>query len=232
MFRMGSRVDARMAEVAAHFEGKELTAEQRAVADVFGGKADNMTISVKTKDGNERKVVMRQGNEMGAGTKHSLYRHFGMNNGAITADDIALIPEILANGERVEKERGKKTVIEYKYTDNNGIEYTVLTEIDSRREAFANFYTNKKASSAARKTRSEEARDTADDASEDKGSDNSSNTQESEKITSAVNSLAEKLNSPVEIVQDVTSLNDARKRGSKGWHENGKAYLVFLTPQV
>ena len=142
------------------------------------GKADNLTISVKTKDGNERRVVMRQGNEMGAGAKHSLFRHFGMNNGAITADDILLIPEILANGEHVEKKRGKKTVIEYKYTDNNGVEYTVLTEIDSRREAFANFYTNRKASSAARKTRSEEARDIADDASADKGSDNSSNTQE------------------------------------------------------
>ena len=180
MFRMGSRVDARMAEVAAHFEGKQLTAEQQAVVDVFGGKADNLTISVKTKDGNERRVVMRQGNEMGAGAKHSLFRHFGMNNGAITADDILLIPEILANGERVEKKRGKKTVIEYKYTDNNGVEYTVITENNKGREEFANFYTNRKASSAARKTRSEEARDTADDASEDKGSDNSSNTQEGE----------------------------------------------------
>ena len=178
MFRMGSRVDARMAEVAAHFEGKQLTAEQQAVVDVFGGKADNLTISVKTKDGNERRVVMRQGNEMGAGAKHSLFRHFGMNNGAITADDILLIPEILANGEHVEKKRGKKTVIEYKYTDNNGVEYTVITENNKGREEFANFYTNRKASSAARKTRSEEARDTADDASEGKGSDNSSNTQE------------------------------------------------------
>lgn len=180
MFRMGSRVDARMAEVAAHFEGKQLTAEQQAVVDVFGGKADNLTISVKTKEGNERRVVMRQGNEMGAGAKHSLFRHYGMNNGAIAADDILLIPEILANGERVEKKRGKKTVIEYKYTDNNGVEYTVITENNKGREEFANFYTNRKASSAARKTRSEEARDTADDASEDKGSDNSSNTQEEE----------------------------------------------------
>ena len=40
------------------------------VKDVFGGKADNLTISVKTQDGNERKVVMRQGNETGAGAKH------------------------------------------------------------------------------------------------------------------------------------------------------------------
>ncbi len=43
--------------------------------------------------------------------------------------------------------------------DENGTEYTVLTEVDSRREAFADFYTNKKTSQSARKTRSEEARD-------------------------------------------------------------------------
>ena len=190
MFRMGSRVDARMAEVAAHFEGKELTAEQRAVADVFGGKADNMTISVKTKDGNKRKVVMRQGNEMGAGTKHSLYRHYNTGSGAITADDVMLIPDVLANGVRTEKKRGNKTVLEYKYTDSNGVEYTVITENNKGREEFTNFYTNRKALSSARKTRSEEARASNDNASGDKGSDNSSNTQESEKITSAVNSLA------------------------------------------
>ena len=179
---MGSRVDARMAEVAAHFDGKQLTEEQQAVVDVFGGKADNLTISVKTKDGNERKVVMRQGNEINAGTKHSLFRHYGMNNGAVTADDILLVPEIIENGERVEKKRGKKTVIEYKYTDNNGVEYTVITENNKGREEFANFYTNRKASSAARKTRSEEARDTADDASTDKGSNNSSTVQEEDTL--------------------------------------------------
>ena len=179
---MGSRVDARMAEVAAHFDGKQLTEEQQTVVDVFGGKADNLTISVKTKDGNERKVVMRQGNEINAGTKHSLFRHYGMNNGAVTADDILLVPEIIENGERVEKKRGKKTVIEYKYTDNNGVEYTVITENNKGREEFANFYTNRKASSAARKTRSEEARDTADDASTDKGSNNSSTVQEEDTL--------------------------------------------------
>lgn len=84
--------------------------------------------------------------------------------------------------ERVEKKRGKKTVIEYKYTDNNGVEYTVITENNKGREEFANFYTNRKASSAARKTRSEEARDTADDASTDKGSNNSSTVQEDDTL--------------------------------------------------
>ena len=171
--RMGSRVDARMAEVASHFDGKELSPEKRAVVDVFGGKADNLTINVKTKDGNEKKIVMRQGNEMGAGAKHSLFRHYGMNNGAITADDILLIPEIVANGERTES--GKKIV--YKYSIDS-VEYTVITENNKGREEFANFYTNRKASPSARKTRSEEARASNGNASEDKGSDNSLNTQE------------------------------------------------------
>lgn len=175
---MGSRVDARMAQVASELDGRELTTEQQAVADVFGGKADNLTISVKTRDGSERKVVMRQGNEANAGAKHSLFRHYGTNNGAITVDDILLIPEIIANGERTEKKRGNKTVIEYKHTDNNGVEYTVLTENNKEREEFANFYTNRKASPSARKTRSEEARASNGNASTDKDSNNISNLQE------------------------------------------------------
>ncbi len=50
--------------------------------------------------------------------------------------------------------------------------YTVLTEIDDRRETFADFYTNRKTSSAARQTHSEEARDTANDVSADKDTTN------------------------------------------------------------
>ena len=92
---MGSRVDARMAEVASHFDGKELSAEQRAVADVFGGKADNLTISVKTQDGNTRNVEMRQGNDL-AGAKHSLYTLYDTTKGVINADDLLLIPDVIA----------------------------------------------------------------------------------------------------------------------------------------
>ncbi len=250
---MGSRVDARMAEVAAHFEGRQLNPAQQAVVDVFGGKTDNLTISAGKQDGNERKVVMRQGNEMGAGAKHSLFRHYGMNNGGITADDVLLIPEILANGERTEKQRGKKTVIEYKYTDDNGVVYTVLTENNKGREEFTNFYTNRKASPSARKTRSEEARASNADASADKGNNNSLNLQEDDdilyrdnssiegdllidedadsdlrreetdrEITSAVTSLANQLNTDVEVITSLDDIveNDAekmlQKRTSKG----------------
>lgn len=46
-------------------------------------------------------------------------------------------------------------------------------------------------------------------------------------ITGAVNDLAAKLNTDVEIVHDVSTLPDARKRGSKGWYERGKVYVVL-----
>ncbi len=176
------------AEEAAHFDGKQLTEEQQAVVDVFGGKADNLIISVKTKDGNERKVVMRQGNEMNAGTKHSLFRHYGMNNGAVTADDILFIPEIIENGERTVN--GKKVVYESKI---NGVIYKVVTEKVGNKEIFNNFYTNKKTSD----TRSlntlagvqnrdidtfSSARMLNTDASTYKGSNNSSTVQEDDTL--------------------------------------------------
>lgn len=170
---MGSRVNKRMKEVGDIFADRELSDAERSVVDVYSGKADNQPITVTTADGQERRVVMRQGNESGAGTKHSLFRHYNTNSGAITAEDILRIPKIIAEGER--KEEGRKVVYEL---EENGVRYKVLTEIDARREVFANFFTNRRASSAARKTRSEEARDTADDAQlADKVTANSSSDQ-------------------------------------------------------
>ncbi len=236
MFRMGSRVDARMAEVASELDARELSPEQRAVADVFGGKADNLTISVKTQDGNERKVVMRQGNEAHAGTKHSLYRHYNTGSGAITTDDILLIPEVIANGERTEN--GKKAV--YKHSID-GVEYTVITENNKGREEFANFYTNRKASPSARKTRSEEARASNGNASADKGNTKSANEQAIDEILSqqdsdevamtkgAINSLGEKLNTPIKILEDTTGL-DEREKKAKGWYDTKTGEVVIVLP--
>lgn len=177
-FVRSARRRAQMAEVASHFDGKELSAEQRAVVDVFGGKADNLTISVKTQDGNVRKVVMRQGNEMGAGAKHSLYRHYGTGVGVITSDDIISIPDVVANGVRTEKQRGKTRLAEYKLTDANGNEFTVLTEIKKGKEIFNDFYSNKKAPLSG--TFNTQSAHTANNnaLSTDKGSDNSLNEQE------------------------------------------------------
>ena len=95
--------------------------------------------------------------------------------GTITADDIALIPEIIANGELKEKKRGKTTLNEYKQTIN-GVDYTVLTEVNNRNyEVFADFYTNKSGKAHSFNTNliaQEDSITTFDDKGSDKSSEN------------------------------------------------------------
>lgn len=142
---MGSRVNKRMAEIGALLKGREMNKSQQAVVDVFSGKKDNVPIDIERADGN-RRVIMRQGNEQGAGTKHSVFGHYGTTRGVISADDILLVPEVLIKGERTEKQRGKSTIVEYRHTDENGTRFTVLTESKDKGEVFNDFYSNKKAS--------------------------------------------------------------------------------------
>lgn len=142
---MGSRVNKRMAEIGALLKGREMNKLQQAVVDVFSGKRDNVPIDIERADGN-RRVIMRQGNEQGAGTKHSVFGHYGTTRGVITADDILLVPKVLIKGERTEKQRGKSTIVEYRHTDENGTRFTVLTESKDKGEVFNDFYSNKKAS--------------------------------------------------------------------------------------
>ena len=139
---MGSRTDKRMAEIGEHFEGKELNEEQRVVVDVFSGKRDRQTVTFTGNDGNEHKMLFVQGNEIKAGTKHAVYRHYNTNEGMFDADEIKKVHETLSSGERSEK--GGK--IEYVYADkNNGVEYTVAAEKKGGKERFVSFYTNRKA---------------------------------------------------------------------------------------
>lgn len=211
---------------------RKLSAEQRSVVDVFGGKADNLTISVKTKEGNERKVVMRQGNEAHAGTKHSLYRHYNTGSGAITTDDILLIPEILANGERTENKRGNTKLAVYRLTDGNGTRYTVVTEVKEKGEVFNDFYTNKKASNQTPQmpigdTQSSARTNDSNAPSADKGNSKSANEQEESTLfrkvaekqsedevvltADAVAALGEKIGVPVRVV------TDAFEKRKKSW---------------
>lgn len=137
---MGSRTDRKMEMIAGHYADKVLDESQRAVVDVFSGKRDNVAIEVERADG-KRRVVMRQGKDMKAGTKHSLFRHFGTSSNYITADDIAVIPEIIAKGER--KVNGNK--IAYEYNTEDGVKLKVTTEIGKNgREEFTNFISNRK----------------------------------------------------------------------------------------
>ena len=154
---MGSRTNKKMKEIADVLSEHELSEQQKTVVDVYSGKTDNLQLEVSRNDGN-RRIVIRQGNDNKTGTKHSVYRHYGTTEGVITAEDILLIPEVLNRGERKSIKRGNTQLYEYVLRNVNGAEYTVLTEINNRgKETFADFYSNKKVSSTARKTRSSEA---------------------------------------------------------------------------
>ena len=154
---MGSRTNKKMKEIADVLSEHELSEQQKTVVDVYSGTTDNLQLEVSRNDGN-RRIVIRQGNDNKAGTKHSVYRHYGTTEGVITAEDILLIPEVLNRGERKSIKRGNTQLYEYVLRNVDGAEYTVLTEINNRgKETFADFYSNKKVSSTARKTRSSEA---------------------------------------------------------------------------
>ena len=144
---MGSRVEKRMADVAQKLEGRELTAEQKAVVDVFSGEKDNQKFSVE-RNGVKQQFLLKQGQEGKAGAKHSLYRHYGTNTGVITADDVLKIPQVLERGERIEKAKGGKKMAVYTM-DIDGVKYTVLTRVGKNNEIVDDFYSNKKGSESS-----------------------------------------------------------------------------------
>jgi hypothetical protein len=154
---MGSKVPRRMREIKETLKDADLDDNQRAVVDAFTGDKDNTRLTVEREDG-KHTVIMRQGSEGGAGTKHSLYRHYGTSVGVISADDLKLVPEILTKGECEENERGRVKLNVYRYIDNNGTVYTVLTERREGHEIFNDFYTNKKAPTSASSNTPEGAR--------------------------------------------------------------------------
>lgn len=106
---------------------------------MFTGKADIQPIEVNRPDGAVR-IIMRQGNENKAGAKHSLFRHFGTKSNSIEADEIAMIPEVVAKGERTVN--GQKII--YDYTAPDGTTLKVTTEMNAGREMFTNFISNRK----------------------------------------------------------------------------------------
>lgn len=138
---MGSTTKKRMKNIASQFEGRKLDEAQQAVADVYSGKDNNRDFSF-TSDGSERTMVMRQGNDDHAGTKHSVYRHFGVSKNYITIDDILSLPKMLNVSTR---KPSKKGTIEYSYTDkDSGVTYTVVTKPVGNKEHFQNFYSDRK----------------------------------------------------------------------------------------
>ncbi len=136
---MGSRTDKRMAEIGEHYEGKTLTDEERTVVDVYSGKKDRQSIDITNNDGFSIHLEMRQGNEPNAGTKHSIFRHVGKDNGSISYDEIKLIPDVVKTGKRTDK--GANVVYQKKI---DGVRYTVYTDKKGKKEIFHDFYSNRK----------------------------------------------------------------------------------------
>ena len=151
---MGSRVFKRMDKIGEELEGRVLNDAQKAVVSVYSRKDDNRSFTAQTEVG-DKIIVMRQGNDSHAGTKHSVYRHFGTNNGFITSDDILRIPEIIEKGKRDNSKANGR--VSYIYTDKkDNVKYTVVTEPRNEREFFCDFYTNKKVLSLKTSSLSEE----------------------------------------------------------------------------
>ena len=139
---MGSTTKKRMKDISTQLEGRELDEAQQAVADVYSGKKDNLSLTVEREDGSN-KIIMRQGNDNHAGTKHSVFRHYGVKANSLNVDDLLLIPTVLKEGERKVSDNGR---VAYVYVDpTSQVKYTVVTEPKNNKEYFNDFYSNKKA---------------------------------------------------------------------------------------
>ena len=161
---MGSHVKKRMNEIGAALENSEMTDEQRKVTDVFSGKTNNMRISVKRGNGSVT-LQMRQGAENKAGTKHSIFRHYGTGTGYITAEDVMKVTQVMSEGVATPKQRGKTHLVEYKLT-KDGVTYTLVTEKRKGGEIFNDFYTNRKAPQPGTSNTLESAHTDSSDASD------------------------------------------------------------------
>lgn len=139
---MGSTTKKRIKDISTQLEGRELDEAQQAVADVYSGKKDNVSLTVEREDGSN-KIIMRQGNDNHAGTKHSVFRHYGVKANSLNVDDLLLIPTVLKEGERKVSDNGR---VAYVYVDpTSQVKYTVVTEPKNNKEFFNDFYSNKKA---------------------------------------------------------------------------------------
>jgi hypothetical protein len=137
---MGSKVPRRMREIKEALKDADLDNNQRAVVDAFTGDKDNTRLTVE-REGGKHTVIMRQGSEGGAGTKHSLYRHYGTTRSYITPEDILLIPNIIKGGERLTNADDPKRIV---YTAMiNNVDYIVVTDKTGKTESFVNFYSKR-----------------------------------------------------------------------------------------
>lgn len=135
--QMGSTTHNRMTDVATELSGIELTDQQSVIASVFTGEKDNQIVTLDREDGSTVKMKFLQGKDTSAGTKHSLYAHYGTTKGIISANDILRIPDIISKGGR--KQKGKN--VEYTLKDGKTT-FTVYVKIKGGMEIFQDFYSS------------------------------------------------------------------------------------------
>ena len=176
--RMGTSTRKRQTEIAKTFTDTEISNEQRQVVDVFSGNVDKTSVKLTDKSDKERNIIFRQGNERKAGVRHSVFRHYQTNANGFTSEEVAMIPEIIANGDR---KQDKGVRVSYRY-EKGGIAYIVTTEVKGKDELFTNFYTNRKPSTVEQGTSNTENRHVQPQltASDAKVRQNSETTKDSE----------------------------------------------------
>ena len=136
---MGSTTKNRQYSISELFKDRNISEEQRKIVDAFGGNSDKDIVMLNDKLGKPRSICLIQGADKGIGIKHSVFQHYGVRRNFFEADDILLIPEIVANADRIQK--GKRVTYKYNY---NGNKYIFVTEIRNGLEDFVNFYSTKK----------------------------------------------------------------------------------------
>lgn len=137
--QMGTTTRKRQESLSASFQGKELSEGQQTVVDAFTGKVPNAVLIVKDKKDKTRNITLKQGEDLKAGVKHSLFRHYGTNENFYNADEILFIPDVIANGVRSQS----KNKIAYRL-EKDGVTFTVTTLLKSNGgEVFTNYYTNR-----------------------------------------------------------------------------------------
>lgn len=135
--KMGTTTNNRMSDVATQFADKQLTDQQSVIASVYTGEKDNQTATFKREDGSAVRMKFQQGEDTKAGTKHSLFAHYGTTKGVISADDILRIPDAIEKGNR--KQKGKN--VEYTLKDGKTT-YTVYAKVKGGIEVFQDFYSS------------------------------------------------------------------------------------------
>lgn len=135
--KMGTTTNNRMSDVATQFADKQLTDQQSVIASVYTGEKDNQTATFKREDGSVVRMKFQQGEDTKAGTKHSLFAHYGTTKGVISADDILRIPDVIEKGNR--KQKGKN--VEYTLKDGKTT-YTVYAKVKGGIEVFQDFYSS------------------------------------------------------------------------------------------